>query len=196
MANINLLPWREERRKDQNQEFGVLMGIAALVGLAIFAGLWKFYGERIENQDERNQILTQEIAVLDRRIKRIEELEQTRAELLARKNVIESLQKSRTEVVHLFKELVRTIPDGVRMQRLAQQGNRVTLNGVAESNAKVSAYMDSLEASEWLRNTDLTITEERDEDTGTERYDFSLSVLVGQSKPEDEEGLGDEEGAL
>ncbi len=190
MANINLLPWREERRKEQNQEFGVLMGVAALVGLAIFAGLWKFYAERIENQDERNQILNREIAVLDRRIKRIEELEQTRAELLARKNVIESLQKSRTEVVHLFKELVRTIPDGVRIQRLGQQGNRVTLNGVAESNAKVSAYMDSLEASEWLRNTDLTITEERDQQTGAERYDFTISVQVGPAAPE--EGLEEE----
>lgn len=191
MANINLLPWRDERRKDQNQEFGILMGVAAIIGLLAFGGIYKYYAEKIENQETRNRLLTTEIATLDRAIKRIDELEKTRNELLARKNVIESLQKSRSEVVHLFDELVRTIPDGVRIKQLAQQGNRITLTGVAESNAKVSAYMDSLDASEWLRNSDLTVTEEQDE-RGVERYEFSLTVLVGPAQ-RDPNALDEEE---
>ncbi len=195
MARINLLPWREERRQDLNKEFGVLMGIAALVGGAVFFGLMSFFNDRIENQEQRNTKLNQEIAVLDRRIREIEELERRREQLLTRKSIIEQLQQSRSQTVHLFDEMARTIPDGVRMTGMSQQGPVVTLKGAAESNAKVSAYMDSLENSEWMRNTALRFSREPDQRQNAipERFEFELNVAVGPEPQEDgaDQGAGE-----
>lgn len=178
MARINLLPWREERRAQRQQEFYVLLGGAALLGgLAFFAVNFQI-GQMQDHQDARNQTLRNEIAVLDRRIRRIEELERERANLLARKVVIEELQKSRAEIVYLFDQIVRTIPDGVRLDQIQQQGPRLTFDGIAESNAKVSAYMRLLEGSPWMRAADLNITE-AEGDGRRQTYNFKLEVLVG-----------------
>jgi len=193
MARINLLPWREERRKQRQQEFYVILAGAALIGGLLFLSIHWYIGELQDAQDRRNQKLTDEIAQLDRSIREIEELEAKRSRILARKQVIEELQKSRSQIVHLFDELVRTIPDGVRLSDLKQQGNRLTLTGVAESNAKVSAYMRSLEASDWMKEPDLSITETTEEDDRIGRYNFSLSVTVINKDADEEDSYADEE---
>ena len=191
MAKINLLPWREERRKQRQQEFFVILAGAAVLGGLVFMMVSWHIGNLHANQDQRNQTLQNEIAVLDRRIKEIEELETKRARLLARKNVIEELQKNRSKIVHLFDQLVRTVPDGVSLTGIKQEGEKLTLDGVAESNAKVSAYMRSLDDSDWMRNPDLTISEVRDaESSSGDRYRFTVVVTVGRDDAqEEEEGL-------
>ncbi len=178
MARINLLPWREERRKQRQQEFYVILGGAAALGLVAFVAINWQIGQMQDYQENRNQLLRNEIVELNRQIKRIEDLERKRADMLARKVVIEELQKSRSEIVHLFDQVVRTIPDGVRLASAKQQGRRLTLDGVAESNAKVSAYMRSLEASPWMRAADLNLTQAEGEGRRN-IYKFKLEVLVG-----------------
>ena len=190
MAHINLLPWREERRSQRKQEFFVILGGAAALGLVAFLGVNWQIGKMQEFQDSRNQTLRNEIAMLDRRIQRIEELEKRRSDMLARKRVIEELQKSRSEVVHLFDQIVRTIPDGVRLDTIKQQGARLTLDGLAESNAKVSAYMRNLEASEWMRAADLKITQAEGEGR-RQTYDFKLEVVVGREADEEQGDAGE-----
>lgn len=189
MARINLLPWREERRTQRQQEFYVLLGGAALLGVLAFFAVSFQIGQMQDFQDSRNQTLRNEIAVLDRRIRRIEELEKRRADLLARKVVIEELQKSRAEIVFLFDQIVRTIPDGVRLDSIKQQGTRLTFDGIAESNAKVSAYMRQLEASPWMRAADLNITE-AEGDGRRQTYNFKLEVLVGPENQESSDDAG------
>ncbi|MEM6935294.1 MAG: PilN domain-containing protein [Pseudomonadota bacterium] len=185
MARINLLPWREERRRQRQQEFYAVLGGAALMGLVAFVGVNMQLGAMQGHQDGRNQILRNQIAVLDRRIRDIEALEQERAELVERKLAIEELQKSRTEIVRLFDQIVRTIPDGVSLESVKQAGPRVTLEGLAESNAKVSAYMRSLEGSPWMRNADLNITE-AEGDGRRSLYKFKVEVQVGPEPQTDD----------
>lgn len=188
MARINLLPWREERRKQRQQEFYIILAGAAAVGALLFAAWWMHLSELQKGQDDRNKMLRDEIAILDERIKKIEELEAQRERLLARKNVIEELQKNRSQIVRLFDQLVRTMPDGVRLTAIKQQGDRLTLDGMAESNAKVSAYMRNLDDSDWLSNPDLDITEIAEgEGSAGERYRFTVNVKVGPDTAEGQE---------
>ena len=187
MARINLLPWREERRKQRQQEFYVMLALAAGLGLLIFGGAFLYVQKLQEHQEAANEKLRQEIAVLNQRIKKIEELEAERERLLARKNIIEQLQKNRSQIVKLFDQVVRTIPEGVYLTNLTQQGARLTLEGISESNAKVSAYMRNLENSPILRVPELSVTEESQVD-GTERYRFTVVVQVRLPDSEDETG--------
>jgi type IV pilus assembly protein PilN len=194
MSRINLLPWREERRKQRQQEFYALLGVAAVLGVLLFFATSTYITNLQQSQEARNQMLRNEIALLDRDIKKIEQLEATRSKLLARKAVIEELQKSRSQIVHLFDDMVHTIPDGVRLDSLKQQNNKLTLEGVAESNAKVSAYMRQLDGSDYMKDPDLSISRFAP-DTASLRedsYDFSLAVTVVQPKGEGEEDGGDQ----
>ncbi|MCB1633185.1 MAG: PilN domain-containing protein [Xanthomonadales bacterium] len=191
MATINLLPWREERRKQRQQEFYAILGVVALVAAGVVVVVTMFLGSQIDLQNERNTRLQQEIATLDQRIKKIEELDKTRSRLLQRKAIIEELQASRSQMVHLFDELVRTIPDGVRLDSIKQSGSVLTLEGAAQSNARVSAYMRSLDASPWLKNPDLQIVK-ADEKNPDARYDFILRITL-QNPNEATEGTADAE---
>lgn len=183
MARINLLPWREERRKLRNREAQTLFGLTAAAAiLIVFAIIWQ-YGLMIRNQETRNQMLTDEIAKVDEKIKEIEGLEKTRSKLLQRKTIIEQLQASRSMMVHLFDDLVRTIPEGVRLQSIKQTGDLLTLEGFAESNARVSEYMRSLEGSQWMGNPDLAIVEAKGPDKRS-RYAFTLRVNLRKPNAE------------
>ena len=159
MPRINLLPWREAERKRRRQEF-----IFASVGALLAAGVltlvvnWQF-DSAISNQNERNQVLKTEIANLDKEITEILGLEQQKQRLLARMQVIEQLQRSRPEVVHLFDQLVRTVPDGVYLTAVKQAGKRVQLDGVAQSSTRVSSYMRNIDASEWMADPALEVVE-------------------------------------
>jgi type IV pilus assembly protein PilN len=150
MAKINLLPWREELRKQKQREFAISAGGGAIVAALIVLMAHFHINGLIENQNQRNSYLKAQIEVLDQRIGRIKELEKMKADLLARMNVIQELQRSRPESVHLMDELVRSLPDGVYLKTFQQKGRNLEMSGVAQSNARVSDYMRNIDASEWL----------------------------------------------
>lgn len=174
MARINLLPWREAQRKRRQRDFAVAGAVAlvltALGGLLVHLQIEAW----ILAQQSRNQYLTEQITQLDRQIKEIERLEQTKAGLLARMNIIQQLQESRPEVVRLFDELVTAIPEGVYLTKVEQTGREVVLEGRAQSNARVSAFMRNVEGSEWIGSPRLLLIENKDK-TGTGLSHFRLS---------------------
>ncbi|MGH8172750.1 MAG: PilN domain-containing protein [Rhodanobacteraceae bacterium] len=186
MARINLLPWRTERRKLREREFYMLLAAAAVGGLLALFGLIGWMSARIDNQTQRNTYLTNEIKGLDKQIEEIKELDKTKSQLLTRKQIIEQLQSNRSQMVHLFDEMVKTVPDGVRLSSLKQAGDVLTLEGVAESNARVASYMRNIDNSPWMGRTDLRKIENK---AGTKDFDkkmpyvFSLDVKL--TKPED-----------
>ncbi len=159
MPRINLLPWREELRKQRQQTFAMATLGAVIVAAAIVFGTKATYSARIKYQEERNDYLSSQIAELDRQIKEIQDLESVKARTLARMDVIETLQSSRPEVVHLFDELAQAVPDGVHLESVRQAGTRVTIRGVAQSSTRVSAFMRNIDASEWLTNPGLDVVE-------------------------------------
>jgi type IV pilus assembly protein PilN len=193
MAKINLLPWRAERRKQRQKEFYTMLGGAALLAVVLSFGIVKYFDILIGTQNARNTRLTTEIAALDEQIKEIEALDKKKAELLARKAVIEQLQANRSQMVHLFDELVRTIPDGVRLNSIKQAGTQLTLDGVAQSNARVSSYMRAIEQSTWMSKPELSIIEARPGSDKALPYGFTLVVQMAKPKGEGEEEDGMDE---
>ena len=185
MAQINLLPWRAERRKQRQQEFLTMLGVASVAALLISLLIWMYYNGQIKGQENRNKYLTDQIAQLDSQISEIAELDKKKAGLLRRKQVIEELQASRSQMVHLFDELVRTIPEGVRLNSIKQAGPVLTLEGYAQSNARVSSYMRNLEASGWITNPDLKVIETKGTDKGLPNM-FSLRVTLKNPGADDE----------
>jgi len=161
MARINLLPWRAERRKQRQREFYAMLGLAAVGGLLLSLMVWFYYDRQVSGQGERNQFLQAEIDKVKLQNKEIDRLDSQKERLLARKRVIEELQAKRSQMVHLFDALVRTIPDGVVLTALKQEGDVLTLEGRTQSNARVSAYMRNLETSGWMTNPELSIIEAR-----------------------------------
>ncbi|MBA2079543.1 PilN domain-containing protein [Rhodanobacter sp. PCA2] len=189
MAHVNLLPWRAERRKLREREFYGQLGAAFVAGLG-FVLLWALWmGARIDNQNDRNAILQGEIKQLDVKIEKIKDLEKVREHLLARKQIIEQLQSDRSKMVHLFDELVKTIPGSVRLTSLKQAGDTMSLDGVAQSNASVAEYMRNIEASPWMGHVDLRKTE-NSHDASRMPYGFGLGVKLGKPKT-DENGAAD-----
>ncbi|WP_313318183.1 PilN domain-containing protein [Stenotrophomonas sp.] len=197
MARINLLPWRAERRKQRQREFYGMLGFAAIAGVVLSGLFWFFYSQQISGQQERNAFLESEIAKVKEQNKEIERLDKQKDRLLARKKVIEELQGKRSQMVHLFDSLVRTIPDGVVLTALKQEGETLTLEGRTQSNARVSTYMRNLEGSGWMSNPELTIIEARAQETGGKVIDvkslpyvFTLKVQLPSpsdpANPQDE----------
>lgn len=152
---INLLPHREERRKRARKHFAVLAGITAAIGLVIVGMVHVFYANQIDTQAERNQFLKNELVKLDKDIAEIRQLREQIQALLARKQVIETLQADRAQTVHLLDELVRQMPEGVYVRSMKQRGLRINLVGYAQSNARVSTLMRNIEASPWLAAPEL-----------------------------------------
>ncbi len=194
MAKINLLPWREELRKQKQREFAIMGGGAVVIaGLIVLLAHLHVSG-LIDNQNQRNGYLEQEIATLDKRIGEIKKLEKLKADLLARMNVIQELQRSRPESVHLMDELVRTLPDGVHLENFTQKDKSLTMKGVAQSNARVSDYMRSIDASEWLADPRLDLIKTQE----VERRRLANFTLRGSQKtpkPEQDDGIEPEGGA-
>lgn len=161
--SINLLPWREARRKQQQRNFATVTA-SVLAATAVLMLLVRMELDRqIEFQQQRNQFLSSVIAVLDQKIKEIQELEKKKKNLIARMDVIQQLQVSRPEVVHLFDELGKTIPEGVQINDLTQTERSLSVNGVAQSNARVSVYMRNLDQSPWFQEPALQIIESQAE---------------------------------
>ena len=162
MTQINLLPWREELRQEQKKQFAVMAVMTCVLAAAIVALIHFQMQAKIDYQLSRNSFLTSEIAKVDEEIKEISELQKVRRSLIERMEVIQDLQGSRPSIVHLFTEIVSTVPNGVYLKTLTQTGSNLLINGEAESNARVSTYMRNLSASEWLKDPNLTVIEIED----------------------------------
>jgi type IV pilus assembly protein PilN len=166
MPRINLLPWRAAERKRKRQEFILSVGAAlATAALVVLLGRWQM-SAAIEHQNDRNRILGEEIAELDKQIQEILGLENQKRRLLARMEIIETLQRSRPEIVHVFDEMVRVLPEGVYLTYLKQSGTRFEIRGVAQSSTRVSAFMRNIDASEWLADPALRVVETKGRDGG------------------------------
>lgn len=159
MPSINLLPWRAELRKRRQKEF--LIGLGGAVGLAVLIALAAHFtvSTMIDAQQAKNELIKSEIALLDKQIEEIIALEEQKARMVARMQVIEKLQKSRPEVVKLFDDMVRTLPEGVYLTGVKQSDRRLEFNGVAQSSTRVSAFMRNIDASEVLAKPDLKVIE-------------------------------------
>lgn len=189
MAKINLLPWRVERRAAKQKEFYTLLGIAAAVGVVLALGINFYYGQQIDGQTARNEYLKGEIKKVEGQIDEIKELDKQKARLLARKKVIEELQANRSQMVHLFDSLVRTIPDGVTLTGIKQTGAEMVLDGRAQSNTRVAVYMRNLETSGWMSKPELQVIEAKPDTNAkvtssrTLPYAFTLKVELSQPEP-------------
>ena len=155
MPSINLLPWREAERKKRQRDFGVATAGAVVGAIAVVVATIFAYSQMISNQESRNKRLTDEIVELEKSITEINGLERQKERLLARMEIIEELQKSRPEIVHLFDELVRQLPEGVYLTGMKQTGSRVEIRGVAQSSTRVSALMRQIDASDWLSDPEV-----------------------------------------
>ena len=189
MAHINLLPWREKLRKQRQREFGLLVLGALLITVGGMA-YWGFgYVQgMIDHQRDRNRFLENEIAKVDKEIREIRELESTRQKLIARMKVIEDLQVSRPQIVHLFDELVTVVPDGAYLTKMVQRERNLVLDGMAQSNARVSTYMRNIEASPWLNDPKLRIIENKEKDrSDVGRNTFQLDLVQVVPKGESAE---------
>lgn len=187
MARINLLPWREELRKQKQQDF--LAGILAGVLFAIFVLLLVYlYIEGLkEYQERRNKIIVDEISILDKKITEIKDIEEKKNRLLTKIDLIQSLQESRPEIVHLFDELPRITPDGLYLTKFVQVGSNLTMDGKAESNARISALMRAIENSQWLNSPILGVI--KGQGTGNaELNDFSMIARQGKKTTTNQNG--------
>jgi len=188
MARINLLPWREELRKQQQKEFFLAIGVAMGFAVVVMLLVHFYVAGRIEYQQQRNRFLSDQIAVLDRKIREIRDLEKKRDRLIAKMEIIQRLQSSRPEIVHLFDALARTVPDGVYLTKFIQSGDKLEVTGVAQSNARVSAYMRNVESSPWMENPQLKIIESKNQKTRGRQGFFSLQIK--QEHPHTKNGDG------
>ena len=155
MPRINLLPWREEERKKRQRDFGVALAGGVVAAVAVVLATMFVYSQMIDNQQSRNERLTAEIKELEKSITEIDGLERQKERLLARMEIIEQLQKSRPEVVHLFDEVARRLPEGVYLTGMKQAGRRVEVRGIAQSSTRVSALMRQIDASEWMADPEV-----------------------------------------
>ena len=187
MAKINLLPWREERRKEQKTEFAILLGICAVIALMIWGVIHLYHNLLIEYQQNRNQYITTHIELLDKKIEEIRRLEKEKQRLLARMRAIELLQGNRPLIVRLFDELVRSLPEGVSVNKVNQKNAKITIEGVAQSNARVSSFMRNLEKSDWLKDPELDIIQAKDSE-GQRISNFTLRFSQIIPSEVDEEG--------
>jgi len=191
MVKINLLPWREERRQQLTKEYYILLGIGGAIALAIVATIFWMYAQNIEYQNKRNAKIQAEITRIEAEIVEIEGLEKLRENLLARKKVIEELQANKTQMVHLFAELVGTIPNGVFLQNIKQNVNTISLEGYAQSHSRVSAYMRELEASEWFKAPVKVQYIRADDSYDTHEQKFKLQATLVNPLTKDKNSEGE-----
>src|SRR5882757_7255325 len=159
MPRINLLPWREDERKERKLAFTVALGVSALGGALVTFAVYLMFGSMIDAQEQRNDKLRAEIKKLDQQIEEINNLESAKQRFIARMEIIEKLQRSRPEIVHVFDEIVRTLPDGVYLTGVKQTDKKFKFEGVAQSSTRVSSFMRNIDGSDWLRNPELEVVQ-------------------------------------
>jgi Tfp pilus assembly protein PilN len=178
-GKINLLPWREELRAQKKQDFISAIGVAVLVTAVIFAGVHMYIEGLIAYQEQRNKIIQDEIALLDIKIAKIKTIEEQKSKLLAKIGLIQKLQESRPEIVHLFDELPRVTPDGIFLSSFTQEDADLTFEGKSQSNARVSAFMRAIEASAWLTEPSLDVIQSTERVNPEQLSDFTLRAKQG-----------------
>jgi type IV pilus assembly protein PilN len=178
MPRINLLPWREQERKIRRREF-MVAACGAIVAAAVFVGGGKLvYSSWTDAQNEKNNLLKKEIVKLDAQIADIQDLETRKQRLVARMEIIEKLQRKRPEIVHLFDELVKTVPDGIYLTAIKQSGNRLEIHGIAQSSTRVSTFMRNIDSSVWMDNPVLQVVESaKDSPTGGSNFTLTSDVV-------------------
>jgi type IV pilus assembly protein PilN len=167
MPRINLLPWREQQRRERKLAFFVSLGIAAGAAAVVAFAAYLLLGSMIDSQDQRNERLRAQIKVLDKQIEEINDLETQKQRFISRMQIIEMLQRSRPEVVHLFDEMVKAMPDGTYLTSIKETGNKLKLEGVAQSSTRVSTLMRNIAASQWLRNPELEVVDTAKDGAGS-----------------------------
>lgn len=188
MARINLLPWREEQRRERQRHFMSTLLMTSILGVVIVFAAGVVFDQKIKHQQFRNETVRQEIRNLETQIKRIDELERTRARLISRKQVIERLQASRSMTVELLDNLAKSIPVGITLTSVRQQGPVLALLGTSQSNARVSAYLKELTDNDLFKNPQLAFVRTTPRPaTATEPYEFSINVNLRPPKTADEE---------
>ena len=185
MIRINLLPHREIRRKQQQQQFFFLLGGVIAIGVGVWFIVHTYLDEQHETQVSRNKYLQEEIVKLDKQIAEIQKLKEQTAALLARKRVVETLQGNRSETVHLLDQLVRQLPDGVYLKGVKQQGTRVTITGLTQSQARVSTLMRNLESSPQLENPGL-VEIKAIQQGGARINEFVMGISITRARTEDD----------
>lgn len=174
MIRVNLLPHRAEKRRARQLQFIILSGISLALGILIVGFVHAWISARISYQERRNEFLKQEIVVLDKQIAEIKKLREQTQSLLARKTVVENLQSTRSSVVHLMDQMLRILPDGVYLRNIKQTGNKISLTGYAQSNARVSTLMRAIEDSPWLDSPTL-VEIHASSSAGARLSEFSLN---------------------
>lgn len=189
-TRVNLLPWRELRQKEQAaQVLRLALFAFLLMGMVILFAYMRV-SSMVDNQARRNDFLNQEIAKVDQQIKKIRDIKKQREALIARMQVIEQLQTHRTQMVHLFDDLVRDVPEGVYLTSMKQSGTSFVLNGVAQSNARVSTFMRTLDASNWFTNPDLDVINVVPAKSGDRLSEFVLRVSQADKAAQAKKGKG------
>lgn len=194
MRTINLLPWREELRRERQRNFLILLALAAVLAAGCVFAVHRYFDAQIRNQDARNSYVRAEIAKLDRQIARINTLDQTRERLLERKRVIEDLQANRTLMVRLFDQMARTVPTGIRLRKVSQKGNSITIEGWSQSQARISTYLRNIEQSAILHAPTLRIIQaEGNADDPQAPFRFRLEATVAAAETLDDPIEGQEQ---
>ncbi|MEO8309119.1 MAG: PilN domain-containing protein [Pseudomonadota bacterium] len=161
MPRINLLPWREQQRAERKKSFGVGIAAATVASLAVAGAGYLMFNSMIASQQARNARLTSEIKLLDKQIEEINSLETRKQQFIARMQIIEKLQRSRPEIVHVFDTFVQTVPSGTYLTSISQNGAKFKVTGVAQSATRVSSFMRNIEGSQWLKNAELEVVESK-----------------------------------
>ena len=178
MTCINLLPWRETRRKEQQRQFFTVAGTAAVLMAVIVFYIHFYIGGLIDDQNNRNNFLQGEISKVDKKISQIKALKSEKEKLLARMNIIQQLQTRRPEIVHIFDELARSVPEGIYLTTAKQEGTLITLDGVAQSNARVSSFMRNLDKSRWFADPRLDVIKADDkQQVRTSRFKLHVKLV-------------------
>ncbi len=194
MAKINLLPWRDEQRKERQREFFLLLILSAVAAIGLVFIVLTYLGGTLSVQNDRNAYLQAQIKDMDVQIEEIAELEKTREALFARKQVIEDLQSKRSLTVQLLNELVTTTPVGVTLTNLRQMGLEVTISGTAQSNARVSEFLTQLGGSQLLVDPELAVIEANEKRAqAVEPYDFRIRVRLKLASESGSEGFDEEQ---
>src|SRR5271167_2555124 len=178
MPRINLLPWREQERKVRRREFMVAAGGAVIAAIIFTGGGKLLYTSWTDSQNEKNALLKKEIVKLDAAIADIQDLENRKQRLVARMEIIEKLQRKRPEIVHLFDELVKTVPEGIYLTQMKETGKRLEIKGIAQSSTRVSTFMRNIDSSAWMDNPQLQVVESsKDAPSGGSSFTLTSDVV-------------------
>jgi type IV pilus assembly protein PilN len=172
------LPWREQERKERKLAFFVALGVAAVAALLVAGAGYVLFNSMISSQERRNEQLRTEIKAVDRQIEQINDLESQKQRFISRMQVIEKLQRSRSEEVHLFDEITKTMPDGTYLTSIKQNGRKLKFEGVAQSSTRVSTLMRNISASQWMKDPELEVVESKSGSTAGDSFVLDASQVT------------------